>query len=290
VIKRFQEFSFNVRAMKRLYKANLTPSNQEKRLDKSYVSNEYDVQIEGGEVNLANALFPGSANYRAEVYKTKTEEENETNDIEAIIDLLNEEYIFSHKRIKLNNWAFCKLFLSVFRCIEDIQCFPLLYFCGFCCCFYDCVACISKQCLWKWCCCWFRCCCKDFNKIPGYKLRRLYSRSVKRLHQDLDLKHIIQQNKALKVMYEQSVADKPLLRNFMMHADQFIIDVGSDENPNAIAGTSLGQNNEEVGLSKYYVPWNLDEGSFQMLRTLIRDRDVVRAERKDYRRYRQIDY
>jgi hypothetical protein len=42
LISRFQEFSFNVRAMKRLYKAKVMQMG-EKMLDKSFLSNEHDM-------------------------------------------------------------------------------------------------------------------------------------------------------------------------------------------------------------------------------------------------------
>jgi hypothetical protein len=152
---------------------------------------------------MADGFYPGGNNYKTELYKAKHEDDYEKNDIEAILDLLYDEYIYSHKRIKLNACAFCKLFFSLARCLEDISCDTCMYFCGFTCCFYNCVnSCIKKQCLWTYCCCFFRCCCKDVNKIPGYKLRRLYKKSVKRIHEDMDLFNLIQNQKALKVVHD----------------------------------------------------------------------------------------
>lgn len=98
------------------------------------------------------------------------------------------EELFSNKKIKLNTWAFIKLFCSTARCIEDLNCNSCKYLCGFFCCLYDCFCCCTKQGLYKYfCCCLRLCCCKDINQIKGYKLRRLYTRTVKKLHGDLDV-------------------------------------------------------------------------------------------------------
>lgn len=85
---RFQEFSFNVRAMKRLYKANLVSTTQDKRSNKSFVSNEYDVHNEGGDIAIPDGYLLGAKTDRSETYKTKDEEKPEANDYDAIIDLL----------------------------------------------------------------------------------------------------------------------------------------------------------------------------------------------------------
>lgn len=103
------------------------------------------------------------------------------------------------------------------------------------------------------------------------------------------MKAMIQNNKALKVMYDQAVVDRPLFKRFMEHTEKFVIELGSDENTNT-GGVGPNQNTGEFEVEKYYVPANMDEGTLQMLRTMIRDREVVRVEKKEWRRYRQIDY
>ena len=104
--------------MKRLYKARL---GSQKEMEKSFLSNEADAHFEGGGLNMAEGFFAGGKNYRAEIYKAKHEDDYERNGLAAVLDLVHDEYVFTHKRIKLNTCAFLKLFCSWARCLEDMN-------------------------------------------------------------------------------------------------------------------------------------------------------------------------
>jgi hypothetical protein len=65
--------------------------------------------------------------------------------------------------------------------------------------------------------------------MPGYKLRRLYKKSVKKLNEDLDLKKMIMNQKALQLVHDKTTGEQDIVQLFLRHSEPFVVGVASDD-------------------------------------------------------------
>lgn len=126
-----------------------------------------------------NQLIPQTSTFRSQIYNVKHEDDIDFYDLEQITEILQNDYIYAHKKLKLSTRAFTGLFCSCGRFMEDLTCDYFQFFCGYLCCCYNFMqALFSKSCCWKLCCCFHCCFFKDVDNIPGSKIRKLYRKSV----------------------------------------------------------------------------------------------------------------
>jgi hypothetical protein len=67
---------------------------------------------------------------------------------------------------------------------------------------------------------------------------------------------------------------------FINDTDPFIINAASDDDKDF----------DKIEKEKYHVPEDLDEMSMSILKNIIKDKEILRAEKAEIRKSRQIDF